>query len=90
MQAESGIGEGRGRSGWRRADHTVARCTQDYLRPRAEKDDKTPQKVVDCRDTASRMAVFDTPMFVNACALYRWGHRVRGRFRGRYSVLGIE
>jgi hypothetical protein len=34
--------------------------------------------------------VFDTPMFVNACALYRWAHKVRDKFRGQYSVSGIE
>ena len=35
-------------------------------------------------------AVFDTPMFVNARALYRWAHKVRDRFRGRCSVSGNE
>lgn len=35
-------------------------------------------------------AVFDTPMFVNECVLYRWAHKVRDKFRGQYSVSGTE
>jgi transposase-like protein len=40
--------------------------------------------------TTSGVTVFDAPMFVKEWLLRRWAHKVRDRFRGRYSVSSTE
>jgi hypothetical protein len=35
-------------------------------------------------------ALIDAPMFVKEWLLRRWAHKVRDRFRGRYSVSSTE
>jgi hypothetical protein len=40
--------------------------------------------------TTSGPTVFDAPMFVKEWLLRSWAHKVRDRFRGRYSVSSTE